>query len=116
MDWSAISGVRSHAGRGGGQADLVDSAIAARDRITRAYKAMGPELGGVVVDVCGYLKGLELVERERRWPARSAKLVLRLGLAALSRHYGLTAAATGKGGGEIGHWGADNYRPSIDRD
>ena len=54
------------------------------------------------------------MERERQWPARSAKLVLRLGLESLARHYGLAAAATGKPGrGRVRHWGAEGYRPEI---
>ena len=36
-----------------------------------------------------YLKGLTEVERERQWPARSAKLMLRTALAALDRHYAM---------------------------
>jgi len=68
-------------------ADLADSTIAARVAVNRALEAMGPELAGVALDVCYFMKGLQIVERERQWPVRSAKLMLRTALMALSRHY-----------------------------
>ena len=89
-------------------------ALAARLRFDRAMRAVGPELAGVLVDVCCFLKGLETVEREHQWPARSAKLVLRLALESLARHYGLSEAATGlERARGIRQWGADGYRPRI---
>lgn len=74
-------------GSAGGQADLKDAALSARHRFSRAVEAMGPELAGVALDVCCFYKGLETVERERQWPARSAKLLLRAALMTLARHY-----------------------------
>ena len=74
-------------GRAGGTADLCDTALAARMRVGRAMEAIGPELCGVALDVCCFQKGLEIVERERQWPVRSAKLMLRTALMALARHY-----------------------------
>ncbi|MCM2293469.1 DUF6456 domain-containing protein [Allorhizobium sp. BGMRC 0089] len=67
--------------------DLCDTALSARNRVNAAIDALGPELSGVVLDVCCFGKGLESVERERQWPARSAKLMLKTGLLALARHY-----------------------------
>ena len=96
----------------GGQADIADTAIAARDRFSRAVDAMGPELAGVAIDVCCFAKGLEAVERERQWPARSAKLMLRTALLALSRHYAPPPARSGR---TSHHWGASDYRPSMPR-
>jgi hypothetical protein len=61
--------------------------------------------------VCCFLKRLETVERERCWPVRSAKIVLKAALGALARHYDPPAPA--RSGKRILHWGARDYRPSI---
>lgn len=97
--------------RAGSSADLSDGAIAARGRVERAVEEVGPELSGVLIDVCCFLKGLETVEAERSWPVRSAKLMLKAALGALSRHY--QPAATGNKRRQILSWGSEGYRPSI---
>ncbi len=97
-------------GGAGGAADLSDSAMSARFRVGKAMEAIGPELCGVALDVCCFQKGLEIVERERQWPARSAKLMLRTALMALARHYAPPPpAATRKNHA----WGAEGYRPEA---
>jgi hypothetical protein len=102
---SVASGHRD-AGRGG-IADLTDAALGARIRVEHALDAVGPELAGVLIDVCCFLKGMETVEAERRWPARSAKLLLSAALDALARHYN-PARPSRRG---VLHWGADGFRP-----
>ncbi|CDZ48439.1 DUF6456 domain-containing protein [Neorhizobium galegae] len=97
-------------GSAGGQADIADSAMAARNRFSRAVDAMGPELSGVAMDVCCFAKGLETVERERQWPARSAKLMLRTALLALARHYAPPAPPKRR---QSHHWGAEDFRPAL---
>jgi hypothetical protein len=95
-----------------GTADLTDAAMACRFRVEKALEAVGPELSGVLIDVCCFLKGLETVERERQWPVRSAKLVLKVALGVLDRHYHPRARAK-PGRPRIVQWGAEDYRPSI---
>ncbi len=115
-NWSAdVNQGRRRSGEAGGVADLTDAALAARGRVTAALEAVGPELAGVLVDVCCFLKGLEDVERERCWPARSGKLVLSLALSRLARHYGFADDGDGRGRRRtIRHWARGDFPPDID--
>ena len=99
-------------GRGGrGLADLGDLALDARRRVEGAIATLEPSLAGAVLDICCFLKGLEQVERERGWPARSAKLMLRAALTILAGHYGLLPPQARSGA--IVHWGAQDFRPAA---
>lgn len=59
----------------------------ARDRVALALRDLGPGLGDVVLRCCCYLEGLEAVEQRMGWSARSGKIVLRIALMRLKRHY-----------------------------
>ena len=78
--------------------------LATTKRPDQALDAVEPEFSGLLLDVCCFLKGLEDVERERQWPLRSAKIVLRLGLDRLARHYGYAAQATGPARAAVRTW------------
>lgn len=59
----------------------------ARDRVARALRDLGPGMGDMVLRVCCFLEGIEMTERRLGWSARSGKIVLRLALMRLDRHY-----------------------------
>ncbi len=83
-------------------ADLVDAAERLRqdftlsqmagdtragDRVAAALDTLGPGLADVAQRCCCEMEGLETAEREMGWSARSGKIVLRIALQRLRRHY-----------------------------
>lgn len=115
QSWSVTATTGGSGRRGPHAAEQADNVIVAAERVRRALDAVGPELAGILIDVCGHLKGLEEIERRARWPQRSAKLVLGIALSALARHYGLIGEAqAAPRTARVRHWGANDYRPAID--
>jgi hypothetical protein len=94
-------------------AKLSDNAIAARQRLHHAFSAVGPELSGILYQVCCVAAGFEHAERILDLPPRSGKAVLALGLTRLARHYGLIKMHRPQRTDSIAHWAIDDYRPSI---
>lgn len=92
-------------------AEISDLAADARKHLAEIPRVLPPDCAGVVMDVCGLLKGLQTVETERGWPRRSAKLVLRIGLDQLARHYGLSVSAIGPPTRRTRGWLGDGARP-----
>ncbi len=86
---------------------FTETTIAARQRVHQALDAVGPEFAGLLLDVCCFLKRLEDIERERLWPARSAKVVLQLALDRLARHYGYAAQVAGCANAKVRSWHAE---------
>jgi hypothetical protein len=115
-NWSALApSGRSRRGAPANAADLRDEVIAAKERVMHAVDAVGPELAGVLIDICCELKGLEDAEKSHGWPQRAGKVVLQLALNRLARHYGLDVSdETPRRHKGIRHWGEDDYRPTLD--
>lgn len=103
-NWSAPTGRPRGSGLSPGE--MTDVMLASRQKVGHALDACGPEFAGLLMDVCCFLRGLEDVERERHWPARSAKVVLQLGLDRLARHYGFAGEAMG-GPAKVRTWMAE---------
>lgn len=98
-------------GTRGGGGSVGDMVLDARQELGRMLERLPPDCAGVVLDVCGYLKGLQQVEQERKWPRRSAKLVLRIGLDQAAGHFGLSPAATGVASRRSHNWLGEGARP-----
>ncbi|MGR3461531.1 MAG: DUF6456 domain-containing protein [Roseovarius sp.] len=70
-------------------------AEAARARLIGALRELGPGLGDMALRCCCYLEGLETAEKKMGWSARSGKIVLRIALYRLRRHYERLGAGAG---------------------
>lgn len=103
--------------RGGTHAlNLTDAKLAAKQRVIAALEAVGPELSVILIDVCCDQLKLGVVEKRFDLPRRSGKVLLRMGLNQLARHYGLLGddGAQTRLSERIRHWGDADYRPVID--
>ncbi len=67
----------------------------ARDRVAAALRNLGPGLGDVVLRCCCFLEGMEQAEKRMGWSARSGKIVLKIALQRLKRHYDEQGDAAG---------------------
>lgn len=63
------------------------SVQAAKERLDDALTTLGAGLSDVALRVCCMLEGVEAAEKSLGWSARSAKIVLRIALQQLVRHY-----------------------------
>jgi hypothetical protein len=115
-NWSALApSERARRGASSSAAALRDEVIAAKERVMRALMSVGPEVSGILVDICCELKGLEEAEKVNGWPQRAGKVVLQIALTRLARHYGLISDESKEPRRRgVRHWGAADYRPTID--
>lgn len=86
QNWDEFLIGGNHSGRSQGSGN-VGASGAARQRVSGALRDLGPGLGDVALRCCCYLEGLERVEKRMGWSARSGKIVLRIALQRLKRHY-----------------------------
>ena len=113
-NWSSPIASGRRGAKGERASSMTETVVAARQQVRRALAAVGPELAGLLLDVCCFLKRLEEIERERTWPARSAKVVLQVALDRLARHYGYAGEAQGHGRARIRTWLADDAVFGVD--
>lgn len=67
--------------------NTAQATIDARARVLAALTDLGPGLADIALRCCCFLEGLEVTEKNMGWSARSGKIVLRIALQRLMRHY-----------------------------
>ncbi len=94
------------------EADIADMAAEARKSLARLFTDLPRDCAEIILDVCVFEKGLQVIERERGWPRRSAKLVLRIGLDQLAERLGLSPRANGRPTGRMTTWSGADFQPT----
>jgi Domain of unknown function (DUF6456) len=92
---------------------LSELSLEARDKLHAALDAVGPELSGILLQVCCLASGLEQAELRLNLPRRAGKAILQMALTRLARHYGFKPSMRHAGPGQIGHWAVADFRPQI---
>lgn len=92
QDWDRFLAPGASTGPTGGSNSAPSEA---RRRTAEALAELGPGLSDVVLRCCCYLEGLETAEKRLGWSARSGKVVLRIALMRLQRHYEETQGPSG---------------------
>ena len=87
QNWERFLTAGSDRGTFRNDSGLAEGPRAARERVSAALEDLGPGLADVVMRVCCFLEGLESAERRLGWSARSGKVVLKIGLQRLLKHY-----------------------------
>lgn len=97
-----------------GSHPITDRALAAKRRFHNAVETVGPELSGMLIEVCCLAAGIEQAERRLALPVRSGKTILSLALTRLARHYGLIKPEPAAHSREAArHWALPDYKPEI---
>ncbi|ODT30847.1 MAG: hypothetical protein ABS54_01345 [Hyphomicrobium sp. SCN 65-11] len=115
--WTGVPGdAGSRRASPGAGIDIADTVIAAKARVERALRAVGPEFAGPLIDVCGHMLGLDDIERTNGLPMRSGKMLLRTALTRLARHYGLLPPEHGEAeiARRIAGWMAEDGAVSLE--
>lgn len=107
MRWDATGSSGDH------RANPADMMIAARQRVEAALDFVGLDFAGLMIDLLAFSKGVEDIERERRWPQRSGKIFIAMALARLANHYGYAAEVRGADVVKSRVWHAEGARPAI---
>lgn len=92
-DWSAAPQGANARGPANAQERRLAERCDRRRRFAHAMDSLAPPLWRALHTVCIREEGLEALERAEAWPARSAKLALKLGLAQLAAVYAAARAS-----------------------
>lgn len=90
-----------------------ERALAAKDRLNAALAQVGPELSGILLEICCMASGLESSERALGLPRRSGRTILGMALTRLARHYGLIPHEDPVARIPLRHWAVPGYRPRV---
>ena len=112
MDWAGLAAPQELSAKPTDGLSENERALAARERLAKALDVVGPELSGMLLEVCCLSRGMEAAERALGLPQRSGKVVLELALTRLARHYGLLAKPSHRPA-KMQQWALSDYRPHI---
>lgn len=91
---------------------MSEHAVTAQQSLNHIHERLGGELYNMLVDICVFEKGLGQVEKERHWPRRSGKFMLKVALDQLAVYWSLQASATRATTGRTRHsWRAHDRLP-----